>query len=71
LANNSAIDPEDPSVCYNVACSFALLGKIEEAMKCFEKAVQKGAFFKQWAEHDSDLDSLRSHPRFQAVMKDL
>ena len=61
-------EPEDPSVFYNVACLHALQGQTEEAIDCLEKAVQCGFAHKEWIEHDSDLESLRSHPRFQAVL---
>ncbi|HUJ39021.1 MAG TPA: protein kinase [Candidatus Acidoferrales bacterium] len=64
-----AIDPEDPSILYNVACSFALLGQAERAIDCLEKSTAHNEFFKGWMEHDSDLDSLRTHPRFQALLK--
>jgi len=63
-----AMDPENSHVCYNVACALALLGNSEEAIGCLEKAVGLGHWYKGWAEHDSDLNSLRSHPRFQALM---
>jgi tetratricopeptide (TPR) repeat protein len=63
------IDPEDPSILYNVACSYALLGEDEKAIDCLEKSITHGALFRQWAEHDSDLDSVRSNPRFQALLK--
>ena len=61
-------EPEEPSVFYNVACLHALQGQTEEAIDCLEKAVQCGFAHKEWIEHDSDLESLRSHPRFQAVL---
>jgi TolB-like protein/Tfp pilus assembly protein PilF len=64
-----AIDPEDPGVLYNVACSFANLGYTEDAITCIEKAVQNGFGHREWLENDSDLDSLRSDPRFVALMK--
>jgi len=64
-----AIDPDDTGVLYNVACSYALLGEAEEAITCLEKVLTHGAWFKGWAEKDSDLDSLRSHPRFRALLK--
>ncbi len=66
-----AIDPEDPSILYNVACSYALLGKTDQAIDCLEKALGRNDWLKAWAEHDSDLDSLRSVPRFQALLKAL
>ncbi|MFQ5816993.1 MAG: protein kinase [Terriglobia bacterium] len=63
-----AMDPEDPGVLYNVACVYALLGKAEEAIDCLEKSITSGMGQKEWIEHDSDLASLRSHPRFQALL---
>jgi len=65
------IDPEDPSILYNVACSFALLGHAEKAIDCLEKSTAHNEFFKGWMEHDSDLDSVRLHPRFQALLKSI
>ena len=66
-----AIEPDDPGVLYNVACNYSLLGRPEEAIDCLEKAINNGFGFKQWIEHDSDLDSLRDIPRFQALVKKL
>jgi len=66
-----SIDPNDTSVLYNAACVYAQLGQLEEAMDSLEKTLMGGEWYKGWAEHDSDLDSLRSHPRFQAMMKAL
>jgi non-specific serine/threonine protein kinase len=64
-----AIDPEDCGILYNVACTYALQGKSEEAIDCLEKAMKHAHWYKRWIEHDSDLDSLRSHPRFQALLE--
>jgi serine/threonine protein kinase/Flp pilus assembly protein TadD len=63
-----AIDPEDCGILYNVACVYALQGKTQEAIDCLEKAMAHAYWYKRWAQHDSDLDSLRSHPRFQFLM---
>ena len=63
-----AIDPEDCGILYNVACTYALQGKAEDAIDCLDKAMRHALWYKRWAQHDSDLDSLRSHPRFQALM---
>ena len=66
-----AVDPDDPAVLYNVACSYALLHMSEESIDCLEKAMAQGEWYKAWAEHDSDLDSLRNNPRFQALLKSI
>ncbi|HXZ19577.1 MAG TPA: protein kinase [Candidatus Acidoferrales bacterium] len=63
-----AIDPEDCGILYNVACTYALLGKTEESLDCLERAMTHAFWYKRWAQHDPDLDSLRSHPRFHALM---
>jgi serine/threonine protein kinase/Tfp pilus assembly protein PilF len=63
-----AIDPEDCGILYNVACVYSLQGLAEEAIDCLEKALQHGFWYKRWAQHDSDLDSVRKHPRFQSLM---
>jgi len=41
---------------------------IEESIDCLEQALQHGFWYKRWAQHDSDLNPVRSHPRFQALM---
>jgi serine/threonine protein kinase/Flp pilus assembly protein TadD len=63
-----AIEPDEPSILYNVACAYALLGRTEEALTCLSKMMEHGTFYKNWAAKDSDLDSLRSDPRFQALL---
>ncbi|HEY1484304.1 MAG TPA: protein kinase [Candidatus Acidoferrum sp.] len=63
-----AIDPEETSILYNVACVYSLLGRTEEALACLGKAMAHGTFFKNWAAKDSDLDSLRTDSRFQALL---
>jgi serine/threonine protein kinase/Flp pilus assembly protein TadD len=69
-----SVDPDDPMVLYNVACSYALQGLADEAIACLEKVMAQsssGSLHKVWAEQDSDLDSLRGNPRFQALLKSL
>ncbi|HVO12361.1 MAG TPA: tetratricopeptide repeat protein [Vicinamibacteria bacterium] len=63
--------PDDPMVLYNVACIFSLLEMPEPALDCLEKAVHSGLRQRGWCEHDSNLDALRSHQRFQALLRDL
>ena len=61
------IDPEDPMLLYNVSCTYAGLGKLEEAMNCLERAVDNGFGHKEWIDHDPDLNPLRENSRFQAL----
>jgi adenylate cyclase len=64
-----AMDPDEPMVLYNVACIQSLAGQTEEAICSLEKAVRSGLTQKGWVEHDSNLDPLRSHPRYQDLVK--
>ena len=66
-----AIDPEDAGVLYNVACVYALAGSSEEALDHLDKAIQNGVAHREWLENDSDLDSIRGEPRFQALLRKL
>jgi hypothetical protein len=56
---------------YNVGCIYSLAGEVVEAIDALERAVDHGLTQKGWFEHDSNLDPLRSHPRFQALLKRL
>jgi serine/threonine protein kinase/Tfp pilus assembly protein PilF len=66
-----ATDPQDPYIVYGVACSYARVDKIEEAVDYFEKSVACGFAHKDWVEHDADLDPLRDHPRFIAILNNM
>src|SRR5215212_2445874 len=63
------IDPEDPQLLYNVACVYAIEGRKEDALRCLEEAIDKGYGHREWIEHDSDLNSLRSDARFKALLE--
>ena len=66
-----AIDPEETSILYNVACNYALLQDNDQALDCLEKAVRNGFGHKEWIENDPDPASLRDHPRFQSLIQRL
>jgi TolB-like protein len=63
-----SMDPNDPMLLYNLGCIHALAGDPEDAVDCLRLAIAGGLSQKDWLIHDSDLDSIRSHPRFQALM---
>jgi len=63
------IDPDDPQLLYNVACTYAVLGRTEEALTSLEHALDNGYGHKDWLLHDPDFDSLRETPRFKAIVE--
>ena len=64
----NAVAPEDSKILYNVACFHALLGHREEALTALEGAVDGGFYEPGHMADDSDLDSLRSDPRYSAAL---
>jgi serine/threonine protein kinase/Flp pilus assembly protein TadD len=66
-----AQEPFEPMVLYNVGCVFSLAGESEKALNLLERAVERGLTQRGWFEHDSNLDPLRSHPRFRALLERL
>ena len=65
------IDPDDPMLLYNLGCIHSLAGDVEEAVDCLERAAAGGLLQKGWYEHDGDLDPLREHPRFKALLESM
>jgi serine/threonine protein kinase/Tfp pilus assembly protein PilF len=63
------IDPEDPMLLYNLGCIHALAGDLEESMDCLERAAAGGLLQKGWYENDGDLEPVRGHARFKALLE--
>jgi len=66
-----SIEPDNPLLLYNIACIYSTAGDAETAIDYFERAIESGYTNPAWAKTDSDLDPLRSHPRFQALIERL
>ena len=66
-----SIDPDDVLTQYNVACVYSLLGDIDRALDLLERMIpHAGHELKHgWIKHDSDLDPLRNHPRYQKILE--
>jgi Flp pilus assembly protein TadD len=66
-----SLAPADPTVHYNLACSLALLGRAQDALDTLERAIALGYRDPEHMSEDEDLASVRSHPRFQALLASL
>lgn len=57
------------SAClYNAACAAARLGKTDDALGYFQQAIDAGFVNTQLAGSDTDLDAIRSDPRFRGLI---
>jgi serine/threonine protein kinase/Flp pilus assembly protein TadD len=65
-----AMDPEEPTILYNVACIYAILGQTEQALTSLQNATGRSQWYRGWAAKDPDFDSLRGNPRFEALIKE-
>jgi Flp pilus assembly protein TadD len=63
----AGLQPDDALVHYNLACSCALTGQIERAVRELETAMDLGYRDFVWMSRDPDLKALRSDPLYQRV----
>jgi len=59
--------PDDTSTRYNVACFYASAGKIEASLDLLETSILS----RSWIENDPELEALREHPRYRALINSL
>lgn len=45
------------------------VNKVEEALDYLERAADIGTVSEDWTRYDEDLNNLRSHERFKAILK--
>ena len=58
------LEPRNPLVFYNLACSYSLAGDFDQAATALEKALQLGYRDFEWLAKDPDLKPLRTHAAF-------
>ncbi|MEY4386076.1 MAG: hypothetical protein RLY20_1359 [Verrucomicrobiota bacterium] len=63
----SQLEPQNPTVFYNLACSLSLAGKLDEAAQAVESAIDLGYRDFKWLARDPDLKALRKHPHYERL----
>ena len=58
----------EPFALFGIACFYSKAGEVDEALEFLERAFEAGLRNWGWQE-DSDLDNIRDHPRFQALLE--
>jgi tetratricopeptide (TPR) repeat protein len=63
----SRLEPRNPLVFYNLACSYSLIGEVDLAATALDKALALGYRDFKWLAKDPDLRTLRKHPLFRDI----
>jgi tetratricopeptide (TPR) repeat protein len=63
----AALEPENPVVFYNLACSCSLTEQFDRAIASLEKALHLGYRDFAWLAKDPDMKKLRAHPGYQTI----
>jgi tetratricopeptide (TPR) repeat protein len=61
--------PQDPVVHYNLACSYSLLGIIDEAIQSLENAIKLGYNDFEYIDKDKDLENVKNDDRYLNLLK--
>lgn len=65
------LQPANATAHYNLACSLALSKRRGEALRVLHRAVQLGYRDLLWMQQDPDLDALKDHADFRALVATL
>ena len=63
----SRLEPSNPLVFYNLACSYSLNSEFDLAATALEKALALGYRDFKWLAKDPDLRRLRKHPSYRTI----
>lgn len=63
----SRLQPRNPLVFYNLACSHSLNREFDRAAAALERALALGYRDFKWLARDPDLRSLRQHPLYRSI----
>lgn len=65
------LQPDNATAHYNLACSLALSKRRQDALRVLRRAVQLGYRDLDWMQQDPDLEAIKAHPEFQALVEAL
>src|SRR5688572_13100423 len=65
------LQPTNATAHYNLACSLALSKRNRDALRALREAIQLGYRDLDWLQQDPDLEPLKNHPDFQALLATL
>ena len=63
--------PTNATAHYNLACSLALVKKKADALRSLRQAIELGYRDFDWMQQDPDLEVLKVHPQFLALLAQL
>lgn len=63
------LEPQNPLVFYNLACSYSLTDQFDRAAAALKRALELGYREFHWLARDPDLCKLRLHPLYQEIAK--
>jgi len=63
----SRLEPRNPLVFYNLACSYSLNSDFDLAAAALERALSLGYRDFKWLARDPDLQRLRKHPLYRTI----
>ncbi len=63
----SRLEPANPLVFYNLACSYSLNSELNHAAAALERAISLGYRDFKWLSRDPDLRRLRKHPLYRGI----
>ena len=61
------LEPANPLVFYNLACSYSLTGEFDRALASLYQAIDLGYRDFSWLARDPDLKPLRAQPGYQEL----
>ena len=69
LLKAKQLNPDSPTIRYNLTCLYSLTGKLDLALDELDAALEKGFNDYDALRSDPDLNNLRKHPEFRKILE--